>query len=111
MDLKKILGFGVVFWILMFVIVSVFIAFKLYPGGTEVLIAVIAGVVSYILAGFAKPKDRAEALKFGISWVIVGVVLDALITLRFSPGIFQMWTLWLGYALVLLAPTLKVKQA
>lgn len=105
------LGFGVLLWVLMFVIVSVFIAFKLYPGATEIVIAVIAGVVSYILAGYAKPKDMTEALKFGGSWVVVGLILDALVTMRFNPAIFGVWTLWLGYGLALVAPTLRVKKS
>lgn len=109
MNWKNALGFGVALWILMFVIVSVLIAFKLYPV-YPILAALFAGVVSYVLSGYARPKNNSEALTFGATWVVVGVVLDALITTRFSAGIFGMWTLWLGYALVLFAPLLKVRK-
>lgn len=110
MDWKKAVGYGVALWVLMFVLVSVLIAFKLYPA-YPILAAILAAVVSYVLAGYAKPKDKNEALKFGASWVVVGVLLDGLITTRFSAEIFGMWTLWLGYALVFLSPLLRVKKS
>ena len=111
MDWKKAVFLGVGLWVAMFVIVSAFIAFMLYtPGQPNIIVAVVAGIISYVLAGFAKPKTLQNALQYGASWVVVGLVLDWLITTRFSSVIFQMWTLWLGYGLILLAPLLRTKK-
>ncbi|TAN33783.1 hypothetical protein EPN28_01370 [Patescibacteria group bacterium] len=108
---KKILGYGVLLYVLMFVIVSVFIGFKIYGNSwAPIVTAVIGGVISYILAGRVKPASAGAALGYGIGWVVVGVILDFIITMRFNPVIFSAWQLWLGYALVLLAPLLAVKK-
>ena len=109
MNWRKAIGFGAALWVIMFALVSALIAFKLYPS-YPILAAVLGGVVSYVLAGYAKPASNNEALSFGATWVVVGVALDWLITTRFSPAIFGMWTLWLGYGLVLLVPLLRVKK-
>lgn len=110
-DWKKTIGFGVIIWVLMFVIVSIFVAFNIYGNAVmKVIIAIIAGAVSYFLAMKLKPADIKMALTYGVLWVIAGVILDAVITMRFNAQIFQSKGLWLGYLLVLLAPLLAVKK-
>lgn len=111
MNWKKGLLFGLLLWVLMFVIVSIFIAFKIY-GSTvmHIVTAVIAGVISYLFAGKVKPNKMGAALTYGLVWVVVGLILDALITMRFNPTIFISKSLWLGYLLVLIAPLLQVKK-
>lgn len=111
MNWKKAISFGLLFWIVMFVIVSIFVALKIYDFvWMKVIAAIIAGVVSFILAGYVKPNKVAVALSYGLVWVVVGLILDYLVTTKFSPEIFSSWDLWLGYLLVLLAPLLKVKK-
>lgn len=112
MDWKKALGYGVALWVVMFVIVSALISFKAYQGAVMlVVVAIISGIISYVLAGYAKPAKANDALLYGVSWVVVGVVLDLLVTSRFNAAIFSSWSLWLGYALVLLAPMVRVKRS
>lgn len=102
---KKAIGFGVGLWILMFVIISIFIGFKIYDNtAMYVVSAIIGGVISYILAKYAKPADRGTAFVYAASWVVVGVILDAIVTRQFNGEIFSQWSLWLGYGLVLVAP-------
>lgn len=111
MNWKKAIGFGLVLWILMFVIVSIFIAFDIHRfTWIQVITAVISGLISFILAGYAKPNKVSMALAYGGSWVVVGLILDAIVTMKFNPAIFSSWSLWLGYLLVLIAPLLKVKK-
>ena len=111
MNWKKAIGFGVLLWVLMFVIVSIFIAFGIYDFLWMMIVtAVIAGLISFILAGFVKPRNVGLALGYGLAWVVVGVILDLIVTMRFNPTIFASWTLWLGYVLILLAPLLRVKK-
>lgn len=107
----KTIGFGALIWILMFVIVSTLMAYGLYANIYEkAIVALIAGVLSFFAAGFLRPDKINTALIYGIVFVVTGVVLDALITMRFSADIFYSKALWLGYVLVLLAPLLKVKK-
>lgn len=111
MNWKKAIGLGILLWVLMFVIVSILIAFKLYEFRlVRILIAVIAGLISLFLAGMLKPGKVGLALAYGFIWVVIGVILDAIVTMRFNPAIFSAKTLWLGYLLILLAPLLKVKK-
>jgi hypothetical protein len=110
-DWKKAIGFGVVIWVLMFVIVSIFIAFNVYGNAVaKVVAACLAGAISYFLAAKIKPADIKIALTYGVIWVIVGVILDAVISTRFNALIFSSKGLWLGYLLVLLAPLFTVKK-
>lgn len=111
MDWKKTIGFGALLWAIMFALVSFFMAYKLYPAeGMDIIVAVIAGVLSFLLAGYAKPNSINNALALGLSWVVVGLILDALITTKFEPTLFGSWIYWLSALLVLLAPTLRVKK-
>jgi len=110
-DWKKAVGFGALGWVLMFVIVSALIALGVYGlSMMPIVTALIAGVISFILAGYIKPKNNNIALTYGATWVVVGVILDMIVTTKFNAQIFSSWSLWLGYALVVLAPVLKVKK-
>ncbi|MFA5412988.1 MAG: hypothetical protein WC348_00375 [Patescibacteria group bacterium] len=111
MNWKKAIGFGALLWGLMFIIVCIFIGFKV-PESTwlNVGYAIVAGIISFVLAGYVKPKSYGMALGYGVSWLVVGVILDAIITTRFNPAIFTAWTLWLGYGLAVLAVLLRVKK-
>jgi len=112
MNWKKAVGYGAALWVLMFVIVSVFVGFKIW-GSTwlHVVTAFIAGVVSFVLAGYAKPAKASAALSYGISWAVVSAILDIAITMRFDSTVFAQWPMWLGYALIILAPLLRVKKS
>ena len=107
----KIISFGILLWILMFAIVSVFIAFEIYGFiWMQAAAAIIAGVISFILAGKIKPDKATLAISYGLTWVVIGLILDALVTMKFNAEIFTLWSLWAGYILVLLAPVLRVKK-
>ena len=111
MNLGKAICFGIIIWVLMFVIVSVFIAYNFYKITlVQLILAVIAGLISFLLAKKIKPNKTILALIYGLIWVVTGVILDAFITMRFNSEIFSSWSLWLGYGLVFLAPLLTVKR-
>ncbi len=115
MNFKKGIGFGLLLWVIMFVIVSALIAFKIYnsdePGVMSWVVAVVGGFVSLILAGYLKPRSAGGALGYGLTFVVVGLILDLLITTRFNPGILGEAPIWVSYVLVFLAPLLRVKKA
>lgn len=105
---KFALGLGIAIWVLMFVIVSAFVAFRVYETTvSKIIIILISGILAYLAAGYAKPENYLSAISYGAAWVIVGLALDFLITTKFNPVIFSSRSLWAGYLLVLLAPLLK----
>lgn len=96
----------------MFVIVSIFVAFDVYKfSWLQGIIAIIAGIVAFILAGMVKPAKIALALAYGLIWVVIGLALDAAVTMRFNAEIFSSWSLWLGYLLVLVVPVFQVEKS
>lgn len=95
----------------MFVIVSALIGFGVYGYQWGKAVAVIiSGVVAYIFAGYAKPDKVSRALAYGVLWVLVGLILDLLITAKFDPTIFSSKAFWASYLLVLIAPFLRIKK-
>ena len=68
--------------------------------------AMIAGFIALAMVVYVQPKNIAASLGYGISWIIIGLLLDLLITWRFNKRIFYEWSLWLGYGFVLLASLL-----
>jgi len=105
MDWKKGIGLGVLLWVIIFALISVFIGFNIYDNTwMKIVTEIIVAVVAFVLAGVIKPKDARAALMYGIAWVIIGVILDAVVTMRFNALIFQSKSVWLGYLLILIAP-------
>ncbi len=108
---KKGISLGALLWVLMFVIVSIFVGFKIYDSAyMKVITALIAGIISFVLVGYVKPDKVGLAFSYGILWVVIGLILDAIVTRLFNPQIFLSKGLWLGYALVLIAPLFRVKK-
>lgn len=110
MNWKKAIGFGALLWLIMFAFVSAFLSFYALLW-MKIVTAVVAGVVSFVLAGYAKPASAGQALGYGLCWVIVGVILDFLVTMRFNATFYTDLYLWLGYLLAFLAPLLRIKKA
>jgi len=111
MDWKKAIGFGVLIWVVMCVIGYLLMNFDVYKFlWVKIILAVIAGVISLVLAGLVKPNKATLALGYGLIWVVIVIILDVVVTVRFNAEIFTAWPIWLTYALILLAPLLKVKR-
>ncbi|MBU6447410.1 hypothetical protein KGQ24_01025 [Patescibacteria group bacterium] len=107
----KGISFGILIWLAAFVIGAILVAMGAVLNVWWMLVlAVIAGALSYIFAGNANPRTTGQAFGYGITWAVIGLVLDLAVTYRFSGTtvIAGMWTYWLGYALVLMAPWLNV---
>ena len=111
MNWKKAVLYGLALWVLMFVIISIFVAFKIYENVVmQVIGALIGGGISYFFVRKIGASSMLNALMYGASFIIVGLVLDFVVTKRFNDQIFGMWSLWLGYGLVFLTPILTVKK-
>lgn len=99
MSWKKALAYGLLMWVIMFAVVSAFIAIGISEFSyTWIITALVAGLLGVILGMVTKPKNIGIGIMYALVWVVIGVILDALITRAFDPTILTQWTLWVGYA-------------
>jgi hypothetical protein len=92
---------GIALWALTFTDLS--------AGWTHGLVAAVIGLTAYLFALEAKPENLSQAVGYGVVWVAIGMVLDAVITRAFDAHIFTSWQYYLGYALALLAPMVELE--
>ena len=110
MNTSKSIGFGAACWAIMTIFMFAFIGLKQGSLTTGILSAIVGAIAAYWLAGYLKPAAMGKALVYGIIFVVVGVILDLLITEQLMPGVLKMWPVWFGYVLVLFAPLLQVRK-
>jgi len=111
MNWKKALGFGILIWIIMFVVVSLFVAYKMAQGTVfTVIVTLVTLVAAYFCARNIAPKSAGQAIGYGLIFAIVGIILDFLISQRFAPGMFSSVFYWISYVLIVLVPLLAVKK-
>lgn len=110
-QLAKALGYGIVIWLIMFALTSALIGFGVttntfwFTG----LSIILAAVLAYTFAALLQPKNLTSAAFYGLLWVILGMVLDLVISARFEATIFSHWSYWISYAVILLSPMLEEK--
>jgi hypothetical protein len=98
MSWKKALAYGLLMWIIMFAVVSLFIAIGISEFTyTWIITALVAGLLGSILGMITRPKNLGIGLAYALVWVAIGVILDAAVTRYFAPDILTDWTLWVGY--------------
>ncbi|KKT01264.1 MAG: hypothetical protein UW07_C0039G0009 [Candidatus Nomurabacteria bacterium GW2011_GWF2_43_8] len=111
MNWKKALGFGVLIWIVIFVLASAFMAYGLESGTLfNVLLTILCLISIYIVARYIAPASYGIALQYGLAFAVIGIVLDYLITAKFAPYIFSSVYYWVGYVLSVFVPLLAVKK-
>lgn len=112
MNWKKGIGFGALVWAVMFVVVSILLAYKMPENMTFTVIVTLASLVTvYFCAKNLAPKSSMEAIKYGLVFAVVGIILDLLISRMFAPNIFSTVSYWISYVLVVLVPLLTVKKS
>lgn len=110
MGFKKLVWYGILIWLIMFAVVSAFMDAYNEKTWVKVTVVLLAGIIALILAGKAEPSSATIALGYGIGWVIIGVILDTLVTMKYNPDILQNKWLWAGYVVILLAPLLRIRK-
>lgn len=113
MNPLKIIGFGILIWVIAFMVVSAFIAFKAPTSGLPVKITTVLAVfiATLLLAKNFKPNSQIMAISVGLIWAAIGLGLDYLITTKFTGmSIFGEWNIMVGYLLIILTPLLAVKK-
>lgn len=109
----KVIGYGALVWVVIFILISAFIGFSADAESTAVSIITLAAalIVAVLLAKNLKLNSTREALITGLIWVAAIVVLDAVISARFTGwDIFYRWNVIIGYLIVLLVPPLVVEK-
>jgi hypothetical protein len=113
MKLLKYIGFGAIIWAVAFVLVCIFIGFKVSTDAIYVKIITTAAVIitAVLLARSLKLSSIKQAFICGLSWVLTGIVLDILATVPFTGWqIFSQWNVIVGYAIGFVIPFLAVKK-
>ncbi len=108
----KYIVYGAIIWGVAFIVASVFVGYKVIsPLIMHGITTLAVAIVTFKLAKNLNIDNRKEMLKYSICWVIVGLILDAVITTRFTGWrFFYAKYIWIGYALILLVPLLAVKS-
>jgi len=120
MNYKRQIQFGIMLWVVLFVIYSIII-FIPFLQGLELLQSIIFWVINIPILVFlskwyfkgVKPTWK-RGLQLGIIAVVVGTVLDLIITQLFIAGNYQdflkefygNWMLYIGFLEVILITTL-----
>lgn len=112
MNWKKLIGFGLLFWVIMFVVWSI-VAF--IPGLSEMWMWVIGwaanALVAFLLAHwyFYKVEDKGfgQGLLFGLVALVIAAILDSAISVPLfikegHAAFFGAWQLWVGFVVVLI---------
>jgi len=113
--MNKILSYifyGAIAWGVAFLVASVFVAYKVTPEILVQAITTLAVLITvYLLAKSLKLSSRSQALWFGFILTVTGLVLDLLITARYTGmAFFNRADIWISYFLGFLTPQLAVKK-
>ena len=97
MDYKKLIGFGLLFWIIIFVVWSMAVVL----GIIEVVwvpyaIALISGVIGFVLARMTNANLK-YSIVYALVWVFIALILDYFISTYFDPDMFSSWEIWAEY--------------
>lgn len=110
--LKSIL-FGALIWAVAFVVVSVFIGYGVdaQSMASKLVTTLAVALTAYFLARSLNVYHGSEMLRYSALWVLTGLVLDYLVTVKYTGmAFFSRWDIWISYAVILLAPLLAVKK-
>jgi len=109
---KKLFGFGALIWLVAYMTASVFVAYDMVDAFMSGLVIITAVAIAAFFAGRNLAVGSFTGmLKYSVSWVVIGLVLDAIFTVPFTSWeIFAAWHVWVGYAFILLIPLLAVKE-
>lgn len=106
---SKALGFGVLIWVILFLLVWATIGMGIFSAvGTQIVLGIIAAVVTYLSAINAKASDIGPALGYGAVFAAIGIILDLIISQQLVSGLFGLWTYYLAYVLILFAPSIEL---
>lgn len=104
---KKLILYPAAIYAVIFLFISALIGFKIdaNAGWVGIVTTIINLVGLYLAARAADIKDLKKAIILGISWVLVLVFLDFILTVPFTGmTYFASWKTYLNYVFVLAMP-------
>ncbi|MFA6255310.1 MAG: hypothetical protein WC675_04765 [Patescibacteria group bacterium] len=112
-NLKLALGLGAGMWAVMFIGVCALMVTPLPVIWQQILEIILSGVAAFVLGRlyFRKhPGGVKDGLILGVSWFILGGILDLLVTIQYVKAagtylsglksFYSMWNLWVGFLLM-----------
>jgi hypothetical protein len=112
MKYGKLIGFGVLLYAVVFLIMSGFTA---YGSGdtflTKIIALVALAIVAYLAGKNLRAGSMGEIIKYSLGWLIIVAILDYFFTLPFATtAVYSQWNLWVGYAIILLLPLITLSK-
>lgn len=107
---KKVFGFGLIIWLVMFAAASAFVGFE--SGASlwaQMAMIILSGILAFVFARYSNIQSAGQALGYGISWALIGLFLDLLITYQFTQDVFSSWQYWTTYALIVVVPWIEME--
>lgn len=104
MDYKKLVGYGVGLYVVMFIYWSLLVAFGAGEASWGWYLGfVVTAVAAHYAGSKLGTKDLKDLLKYAVAWVVIMLALDAAISVRFTGWeLFSGWQVYIGYAVLLL---------
>jgi hypothetical protein len=108
--LKTVLGWGVVIYAVMYLLWSGLVIYGFAAGYSSLVLRLIALAAVTIIAGRSLHlSNRMDLIPYAIGWAIVAIALDTIFLVPFSGWVlFASWSVWVGYALIAVLPTVFV---
>ena len=112
MQYGKLLGWGVMIYAVMYLLIAALSLYQVGPLLTRIL-ALGTLVVVVSVAGLSLRRHSAwDAIPYALAWVTMVIMLDGLMTVPYIGWqLYVDWHVWVGYALVLIVPLLSVQIA
>lgn len=106
MNYKKLFGFGVLIWAVVYLAALAFVAYDLMDQlWAKIVVELVAVAVAYLAARNLGIGSAGEIFKYSVSWAVIAFVLDLILTVPFTGWqFFSGWEPYVGYALIILAP-------
>ncbi len=109
MSYSKLLGWGVVIYAVMYLLVA---ALSIYQAG-PMLVRLLAAATLIVLASIAghsiRRRSAWDILPFALVWTLEVAALDAVMSVPFSGWqLYLDWNVWVGYSLVFVVPLISV---
>lgn len=113
MNYKKLFGFGILIWAAVYLVASAFVAYKAMDQlWARIVVELALIVAAYLAARNLSLGSVKEIAKYSVSWAVIAVVLDLLLTVPFAGWeIFSQWDIYLGYLLIIVVPFFAAKKS
>ena len=103
MNIKKAIQFGLLIWATMFILASLLVGFNANVWAQNIVMWLVIIAIAWYAANKIKVKSLTSGLQYGAAFAVVGIILDLIITVRFTgTALFSSASYWLGYTLTLL---------